>query len=819
MNRANFFEGSQRLGLTILSLTEAFRMNGLVKSFTRIAIVALIVTGASAEAFAGQSFNVKPQPSWVQTTEIPATGQAVGGESGSAYVLIDNQFRVSGASTERYYRRVEKINSSAGLDDVSELQLEFEPSYEQLTIHHIRIIRGDHVIDALKPREIKIIQQENDFYQKIYNGMLSALIFLNDVRVGDTIDYAYSLKGENPVLGGRFVDFFYLATSQPIGKLSWRLLWPAGRQLYMRGQRTRIEPRIRQTAAETEYVWESEGVAALENDGNTPGWFEAAPMIQLSEFASWGDVTRWAQPLYKVSSLSPALKRQIEEWRTKFASDDRGSRLLAALRFVQDEVRYLGIEMGPHSHLPNQPSIVFERRFGDCKDKSLLLTTILNSLGFEAHPALVNTEARHTLDEWQPSPFAFNHVIVQVNFDGKTRWFDPTATLQRGLLDTRYDPEYERALVVKEGNGALEEIPQPAYADAATSVKESYKVANYTIPVMLEVVTTYKGSDADEMRNQLAHQSISELGKAYLNYYADNDPGILADGDPQVKDDEEMNTIVITEKYRIPDFWKDGSRVFVADRISTEVAKPGISRRSQPLAVRFPVSLTHTIEVQMPDNAGGISRDSETVSDEAINFRFASSQVGHTVKLEYSYQSLRDSVPAERAAKHLEVIGKIQRGVGYELYYRNTVPAWDSLISAIAIGAVVLPLIGFGIVMGVRRQRGRSRQSEFYRAQLLPPGASPETAIFVQDELDFTRNLMTFQCRCGAPFYRPGTPVHKEGLTFDGRRLAVVRLRCEFCTNYHDVYFAYQQTGPNYPPPTGQSKSFAAPGNGQLPQE
>ncbi len=464
MNRANFFEGSHRPGLAILVLThEEFRVNGLVKLFARIAFVALIIVCASAQASAGQSFNVKPQPSWVQTTEIPATAQAAGDESGSAYLLIDNQFRVGGASTERYYRRVEKINSSAGLDDVSELQLEFEPSYEQLTIHHIRIIRGDRVIDALKPREIKIIQQENDFYQKIYNGMLSALIFLNDVRVGDKIDYAYTLKGDNPVLGGRFVNFFYLATSEPIGKLSWRLLWPAGRQLYMQGKRTEIEPRIHQTAGETEYVWESEGVAALEFDGNTPGWFEAAPTIQLSEFANWGEVIRWARPLYKVSSLSPALKRQIEEWRTKFDPDDWDSRLLAALRFVQDEVRYLGIEMGPHSHLPIQPSIVFERRFGDCKDKSLLLTTILNSLGFEAHPALVNTDARHTLDEWLPSPFAFNHVIVQVNFEDKTRWFDPTATLQRGLLDTRYNPEYARALVVREGNGALEEIPQPSY--------------------------------------------------------------------------------------------------------------------------------------------------------------------------------------------------------------------------------------------------------------------------------------------------------------------------------------------------------------------
>ncbi len=332
------------------------------------------------------------------------------------------------------------------------------------------------------------------------------------------------------------------------------------------------------------------------------------------------------------------------------------------------------------------------------------------------------------------------------------------------------------------------------------------------------MVTTYKGSDADDMRNQLAHQLMSELSKAYLNYYAETDPGIQADGDPQVKDDEEMNTIVITEKYRIPDFWKEGGRVFVADRIHTEVAKPGISRRSQPLGVRHPVCLSHIIDVQLPDNLG-IPKDSETYSDEAVNFHFESSQLGNTVRFMYSYQSMRDHVTADRAAKHLEVIGKIQKSVGYELYYRSGEPAWATLLPAIAIGVVVIPLVGFGIVMGVKRQRVRRRQSDFYRALNLPPGASPETAIFVESEMDFTRHLMTFRCRCGAPFHRPGAPVYKEGLTFDGQRLAVVRLRCELCTNFHDVYFAYQQPGANYSPPAGQQKSYAAPGNDQLPQE
>src|SRR5207244_9163761 len=106
-------------------------------------------------------------------------------------------------------------------------------SYQELVIHHIRIIRGNETINALKPKEIKVIQQEKDLNQQLYNGTLSAIVFLDDVRQGDVIDYAYSINGENPVMRGRFADSFTVALSEPVEKLIWRLLYPAPRSLYI----------------------------------------------------------------------------------------------------------------------------------------------------------------------------------------------------------------------------------------------------------------------------------------------------------------------------------------------------------------------------------------------------------------------------------------------------------------------------------------------------------------------------------------------------------------------------------------------------------
>ena len=41
-----------------------------------------------------------------------------------------------------------------------------------------------------------------------------------------------------------------------------------------------------------------------------------------------------------------------------------------------------------------QPSEVFSHRYGDCKDKATLLSTMLKEIGVESYYVLINTDAR-----------------------------------------------------------------------------------------------------------------------------------------------------------------------------------------------------------------------------------------------------------------------------------------------------------------------------------------------------------------------------------------------------------------------------------------
>lgn len=746
---------------------------------------ALLVALACPAASAKPNFTVQPPPAWVQTVAPPADAGRGEPEDGLRCMLDDRQVRVTAKGSENYTHFVQQATTSAAVERVSQLQLEFEPSYQTLVIHHLNVVRAGQTINALRPSEIKVIQREGELDERLFNGTLSAVVVINDVRPGDVIDYAYSVNGDNPVLAGSYANVVGLAHSDTCVLLRARLLWPAARRLFMRTHQTDLQPSVTQGPDEVEYVWERRNAPGVEYEDSAPAWYDPTPFVQLSEFETWADVARWAAPLYAPGELSPALRAQIEEWRRLPGDEER---LLAARRFVQDEVRYLGIELGTYSHTPTKPSKVFGRRFGDCKDKTLLLTTMLNELGIAARPALVNTDVRRTLDDWQPSPYSFDHVIVRAELAGKTYWIDPTISYQRGTLANATTPEYERALVVAAETEALTEIPLTNPGGPTINVHELYEVASFDAPVRLTVTSSFRGPDADIIRYRLSGQSREDLGKGYVNFYAEREPSIRQDGLPEVADDERANVVTLTEHYTIPSFWKESKHEFPARYFGGVLSKPGVSRRTSPLGVTFPYNVEQLTEVRLPQRQK-VWTGERTVEDDTLRFTTRSDTDGNVVRVRYSLVTKRDAVPAAKVEKYLATLDEALDISGYELSHGPTVGSGPSPVGP-GLGLLYLLVLGglglFALYAWQRRRR-YARLAEVYAVSRRLPGSVPETAIRLGAESDIGGYVAGFECPgCGR---RACGVASRQGLVYDERRLVAVHVKCDSCRATQDFYF------------------------------
>lgn len=625
-------------------------------------------------AAAADDVLVRPAPGWVDRLDVHDAPAPHDVRNGIWGLLTDHQIKVDGAHVTDYYRRVRKVVTSAGVQDASALSIDFDPSYETLVVHDAAVVRDGKRMNELDASELRVIEKEPESGDRIYDGQLTALLFLKDVRPGDVIDYSYSLDGANPLLGGKYADEYELSTTMPTKHIRHRLLWPDGRPLQF--SRKPVEAGA---LAGHAYVWERDDPPVVGDEDDQPGWFDGYDVVQVTEFRSWAEVAQWGVALYQADAASLAAIHDVAaRIQREHASQD--DRITAAIRFVQDDIRYLGIEMGRNSHEPHQPKTTLAQRYGDCKDKTFLLCLLLNELGkelgVEARPALVNTKWRRRLDDYLPSPFVFDHVIAQIRENGKIHWIDGTISAQGGRLATIETPNDERALVIASDTTALAHI---ATGDkGGIVIEQTYDASDATKPATMDVVATYRGRDADELRARLATTSIADVGREHLNRYAADQPKIESAGAPTVSDDRDANVIVLREHYRVRDLFTNGAFRYSPRSLELFLKRPATMIRSTPLAFDYPLNITQRATFRLPRDFGSV-HDHVVNDSPAFHFERDVEGKGRQVVLTYRLISRKDAIAVADVPKHLVALNEVGDALDWTVEPRATLASAASV--------------------------------------------------------------------------------------------------------------------------------------------
>jgi hypothetical protein len=135
--------------------------------------------------------------------------------------------------------------------------------------------------------------------------------------------------------------------------------------------------------------------------------------------------------------------------------------LRAFYGFVVQQIRYVAWEFGVHGYQPYNVSTILARRFGDCKDKAILLNAMLGGVGVEGYPVLLylgNIPLGQDLT--LPMVNHFNHCISYVPGLGEGGTFlDGTAEFH-GSTELPGADRGRSVLVVREGRAEVHSIPE-----------------------------------------------------------------------------------------------------------------------------------------------------------------------------------------------------------------------------------------------------------------------------------------------------------------------------------------------------------------------
>ncbi len=752
--------------------------------------ILLDVTGLLLAALAALPLPpVGPAPAWVEPIEVPT--KKVAPDGATRLLLIDSQLRVE-KTVEQYEHHAWKVLSQTGVAELAKQELEWDPSFEQLTLHGVWIWRGGERRVAWQPEDARVIQRERSLDEGLYDGRLTLIIELRDLREGDVVEIASTTRGENPVYQGRFATKKYQAWGQHIERSHFRLSWERPRLLHLQTHGGAQAPALTTEDGHPVYRWELAGLEAQHFEAGLPADVEPAPWVEFSDWQDWAEVALWAQSLF---AITPDGKR-FEAEAARFQALPEPERARAIVRFVQDDVRYVGVEIGENSHRPHTPAWVLDRGFGDCKDKSLLLVSLLRAAGLEAWPSLVHASAGQRLPKSTPSPDVFNHAIVQVALKSGPRFIDPTVTLQRGSLEERTQPRYHHALVVKPGVTALLPIPLEEPKLATWEVEQHWQRPSPTGIATLTVTTTARGWEAASLRRKIKSSTQDELARTQRSAREDVLNRQLKPLELTWTDDEAAELFVLKESYEAADFFEAGSHRFTTLTVGEDLKRLDVQERRWPFALWYPLRVREVIRYDAPERLRGAEFELTNRSVTHDTFRLDISQhlSGNTLELDWELRMLKDRVLPAQVKSYRTAIAEAWEHLGYTVRSStvlspDAISEEDSELPGVAMeqtGAGALLATGGGFAFAVFlvafflvSRSDKARAAPPFRDRLAgAPGEVAGDPVSVASMEAAVALFTSARCPQGHGWQDVGAP---ENVRLGEERITVLSRRCHGC--------------------------------------
>jgi lipoprotein NlpI len=357
----------------------------------------------------------------------------------------------------------------------------------------------------------------------------------------------------------------------------------------------------------TDWRMEERDIAPAAMEAYVPDdWFEWR-ILQLSTFDDWRAVSRWAQALFAPDDtpLPAELQALLQQAR---ALPDDAARVQLLLEWVQREIRYFALAVGESSHRPHPPALVLQRRWGDCKDKTQLLLTLLRRLGIAAEPVLVSQGSPRSPAKGLAAPSAFDHVIARVQLGSEVLYLDATRPAQGVALRALAQPPAGMPGLVADGQatapGPLAAVP--AGPTPSLHYHERVRMDTLGPQATMQLTVVFGGAVAERNRENLRGMAPAQLRVWALAPYERRYSGATLQGEPRLVDDLQTNRLTLYAELRLPEFARPHAGGWRAPVFPTVLPgmfqiPPSLQRQYPLRAVEHPFERGYSLVVDWPE--------------------------------------------------------------------------------------------------------------------------------------------------------------------------------------------------------------------------
>ena len=390
----------------------------------------------------------------------------------NAVVLLDEvSYSVTGPDEYiEHYRRAVKILRPDGRGE-GNFGVSFRQKEKVTSLHAWSIDKSGHEYE-LKEKDFA---ERGLFDFELYNDIRLRTATAPAANPDSVVAFEYEVR-RRPWLN--HIDWGF-EESIPVHEAHVVLHLPQGWEY--RASWAGISPVTPTQSTGSDAEWILHDLPAIKHEAMSPPFWALSARLGLAYLepgqsnrnaSSWEALGRWYDQL-TTGKRNPTPDLSEKTHQLTAGKTDFDGKVRALASFLQSDIRYVAIEIGVGGYQPHPAQDVFRARYGDCKDKATLLSSMLHEVGVESDYVIVSTY-RGTVHPDVPSP-VFNHMILAIEVPSGTNAdsyrtlvtakngkryliFDPTDPYTplgelRGELQNTY------ALLVAGGRGELIRTP------------------------------------------------------------------------------------------------------------------------------------------------------------------------------------------------------------------------------------------------------------------------------------------------------------------------------------------------------------------------
>jgi len=349
-----------------------------------------------------------------------------------AVVFVDEKMQIFSDNTSQIeFYVVAKILNDRGKESMSEIEIGYDSTYEQVELEFARTIKPDSTVVTVGKKNIRDVSRYLNF--PLYSNARVRIISMPEVMEGSIIEYKATIKRHKLIDEDKFTVNYSLQESDPIIKAGFSLVVPKDRGINIKTINDKynifnaqMEPFVEAIGENNVYRWDFSDIPQILPESNMVPYSWVNPIFLVSNFDSWQQIYDWWWDLAKDKMVADNhIKQKVKELIKDKTHDSEKAEAIA--HFCSEKIRYVAVEYGQAGYEPHQAQEIYQNKYGDCKDQVILLITMLKEAGIKAYPVLIGTKKLPELPKDFPI-LLFNHAIAAVELiDGTYTFIDPTA--------------------------------------------------------------------------------------------------------------------------------------------------------------------------------------------------------------------------------------------------------------------------------------------------------------------------------------------------------------------------------------------------------